>query len=266
MELIRTGLIFLLGFFTGMFVNYLSDILPWRRKLDKPFCLKCQTDYPLVNYFIWPRRCPSCGQSRSTRSWVVELFFGLAIVWLWDHHPAKLGFWGALAVSAYFALVTVIDIEYRLILHPVSIFGAGLGLLVGTYLHGFTASILGGAVGFGSMLLLYWLGGLLIRLMGKIKGERIDDVALGFGDVNLSGVLGLMLGFPGIVAGLFLAILIGGLVSLIYLIVMVSLRKYQLFTALPYGPFLIIGAIILLFFSDVLTKLLSANHLFPGWL
>ena len=74
-------------------------------------------------------------------------------------------------------------------------------------------------------------------------------MALGFGDVNLAGVLGLLLGWPGIVLGLLLAILIGGVVSLVYLVVMAVLRRYHTFMAIPYGPFLIISAILLLYFQ-----------------
>jgi len=247
--------LFILGVAVGMVVNYLSDVLPWRRRLVKPFCLNCQTALRYQNYFIYPRRCPECGQSRASRTWIVDLLFGIITVSLWFYHPLKLGFWGGLLVIGYFGVVTIIDLEHRLILHPVSIFGAGLGLVVGIYLHGFRVTILGGMVGFASMLVLYLLGDLMIRLMARVRGEVIDDVALGFGDVSLSGVLGLMLGFPGIVLGLFLARLLGGVVSLVYLVSMLVLRKYQMFSALPYGPFLIAGAILLLFFRDVLARL-----------
>jgi len=64
--------------------------------------------------------------------------------------------------------------------------------------------------------------------------------------------LGLLLGWPGIVAGLVLAILLGGVISLFYLLVMLVLRKYKAFTAIPYGPFLVASAILLLFFKDAI--------------
>jgi len=178
-------------------------------------------------------------------------------IWLWSNHPEKLGYWGSLLVLSFFSVVIVIDIEYKLILHPVSLYGAVLGLLVGTYLHGFISSILGGGVGFGIMLAFYWLGGVLLRFMARQRGEDVDDVALGFGDVNLSGVIGFMLGFPAVILGLFLAILIGGAVSLLYLVIMMVLGRYRIFSALPYGPFLVAGAVLLLFFRDFLMGIFS---------
>jgi len=168
-----------------------------------------------------------------------------------------LGFWGGLLILAYFGIVVVIDYEHRLILHPISVVGAGIGLFIGSYLHGIGSALLGGVVGFGSMLLLYWLGEILLRLAARLRGQTVDDVALGFGDVNLSGVIGLLLGFPGVVLGLFLAILIGGAVSFLYLVFMLVLRRYRMFMALPYGPFLVSGAVILLFFRNFIASLFN---------
>jgi hypothetical protein len=44
---------------------------------------------------------------------------------------------------------------------------------------------------------------------------------------------------------------------LIYLVIMVIARRYHLFTALPYGPYLVAGAILLLYFPDLVTRLLK---------
>lgn len=83
----------------------------------------------------------------------------------------------------------------------------------------------------------------------------MDDVALGFGDVNLSGVLGLMLGWPIILFGLGVAVLIGGAVSLVYIIVKLITRRYQALMALPYGPFLVLGAVLFIYFRDLVIAL-----------
>ena len=162
-----------------------------------------------------------------------------------------------ISLLAYFGVVVVIDVEYRLIMHPVSIVGGIMALLIGTYLHGFINSILGGLAGFGAMWLLYKFGEMIMRLISRLRGQVVDDVALGFGDVNLSGVLGLLLGWPAILVGLLLAVLLGGVVSMVYLVVMLILCRYRLFTALPYGPFLIASAALLIFFRDGLIRLLE---------
>jgi len=92
-----------------------------------------------------------------------------------------------------------------------------LGLGLGVWQHGLLDTLLGGAAGFGTMFALYLLGDSFARWIARRRGEALDEVALGFGDVNLLGVIGLILGWPGIVAGLVLGILIAGLVSFLYL-------------------------------------------------
>jgi leader peptidase (prepilin peptidase)/N-methyltransferase len=218
-------------------------------------CIHCQAEVPLANYFFWPRRCPACGKRRDWGVWLVELVYMIITPWLWLTAPVNLGFWPSLVLLVYLGVVVVIDTRYRLILHQVSLVGAALGLAIGFYLHGLTAALAGGALGFGVMFLLYKLGEVFLKWMARRRGESVDDVALGFGDVNLSGVLGLLLGFPAIIVGLFLAIFIGGAASLLYLLVMVLFRRYKLYSALPYGPWLVAGAVLLLFFPGLLLSI-----------
>jgi prepilin signal peptidase PulO-like enzyme (type II secretory pathway) len=66
-----------------------------------------------------------------------------------------------------------------------------------------------------------------------------------------------MLGWPLILVGLVAAILIAGLVSLIYIVIKLITGKYQAFMALPYGPFLVLGAVMLIYFRDLVLKLIG---------
>lgn len=238
-----------LGWLVGMLVNYLSDILPIKRNFGAPICVACHDPVPITNYLLWPRSCPECWSRRSWRTWAVELFYVVATLWFWVNPPHLLSFWPGLLLLVFFGVVFVIDMEYRLILHPVSIFGAVLGLILGIFMRGLWMTLLGGAAGYGIMLGLYWFGDKFAQWLARRRGEVLTEVALGFGDVNLAGILGLLLGWPGIVGGLLLTIIIGGVVSILYLILMVVLRRYHTFMAIPYGPFMVISAILLLYFQ-----------------
>jgi leader peptidase (prepilin peptidase)/N-methyltransferase len=251
-EILRWILIVLVGWVAGILVNYLADVLPFRRKFVKPFCRNCRVEQPFANYFLWPRTCPDCHSKRSARTWIVEILFVLVSIWLWENRTIQPGYVWNLLVCTYFGVVVVIDFEHKLIMHPVSIFGAVLGAITGYMEHGFLNTILGGLVGFGVMLVFYWVGEFIFRVVQRARGEAVDDVALGFGDVNLSGVLGLMLGFRAILVGLLFAVLIGGVVSLLYMVLALITRRYQMFMALPYGPFLVAGAVLVLFFGQPL--------------
>jgi leader peptidase (prepilin peptidase)/N-methyltransferase len=73
----------------------------------------------------------------------------------------------------------------------------------------------------------------------------IAPEALGLGDVKLLGLLGLVLGWFGwgvLLAGVFLGLLTGALVSLVLL----AGRRVGWRTALPFGPPLLLGAVLAL--------------------
>ncbi len=151
-------IILLLGWASGAIVNYLADVLPANRKLVRPVCVSCGETIPLGNYLSWPRRCPNCGRDRGVRTRIVEIAAVVIFGWLWVSPPESTGFWIAAILVVYFGLIVVIDMEHHLILHPTSVFGALLGLGTGVFLHGFRSTAIGGAAGFGIMLLFYLFG------------------------------------------------------------------------------------------------------------
>jgi leader peptidase (prepilin peptidase)/N-methyltransferase len=246
----------LLGFACGALVNYLSDVLPVRRRLAHPFCSNCGEALSWVNYLFWPRLCPHCAHRRTGRTWIVELTAVIVALWLWVAPPTRLGFLPGLVLLIYFGVVTVVDIEHRLILHTVSIAGALLALIIGIRLHGVGWTLLGGVAGFGLMWLFYFLGLQFTRLIYRLQGRPLEE-GLGFGDVNLSGVLGLLFGWPGVIFALFLGVLIGALVGLLFMLVMAVTRRFKAFATMPYGPFLVASAVILLFFRDFVIGLIN---------
>lgn len=235
-----------MGWLGGYLVNYLADVLPQTRQLGQPTCPGCGHPFSWNDYLLL-QGCKQCGESRSRRTYLVQILILVFTVYLWFSPPTRLGFYLAALVLDYLGIVFVIDLEHRLILHPVSIAGAVIGLGVGFYVNGLIPTLVGGAVGFGVMLTFYFLGEVFARYMAKRRHEDIDEVALGYGDVNLSGITGLMLGWPVIVAGLLFAIFAGGIGSLVVIGIMVIRKRYQAFTPIPYAPFLILSILFYLF-------------------
>lgn len=249
---------FLLGWISGVFINYIADVLPHRRKLVRPFCQACEKPQPLINYFLWPRKCPYCGHTRLLRNGAVELIVILIAVWLSIQPDLILGFWISMILIIYFGVVVVIDLEHHLIMHPVSAVGGVLVAAIGIYRHGPVDTLFGGLAGFGVMFTLYVLGALFARYIVRRRQREFNDEALGFGDVILGGILGLLLGWPAVMVGLFLSIILAGVVSLVYLILTAVTRKYQAFTFIPYGPFMIAGAVALIFFGRYFANAVGA--------
>lgn len=239
-------LVLILGILSGLFINYTADILPITRRFSKPVCLMCQNPVGWGRYCLL-RRCEHCGERRSNRTIVIMIALPLLLIWMWLTPPARIGFVLGWLVLVYFALVATIDLEYRAILHPTSIAGAILGVVTGITAHDIMTTILGCLVGAGIMLALYYFGILFVRIYSKIKKQQIDEVALGFGDVILGGILGLMVGWPEIIGALISAILLAGLISALLMVGSLLLKRYKALTAIPYAPFLLLGAAIFVY-------------------
>ena len=238
----------LLGWICGILVNYLSDILPVKPWLAAPICLHCQAPQSPGNYFFWPRRCLHCGHRRSTRTWLIEFIYVTAAVWIWLFPPSNLGFGIGLIILIYFGIVWIIDQEHRLILNILIIVGLILGLISGILRNGILPTLIGGLSGLTFMLILYIFGYLFVWLMHRWRQSDLNEAAMGFGDVLLGAVIGLMVGFPEIIQSLTLTIIAAGVFSLGYLLVMLLTRRYRLGTAFPYGPFILLGAMYFLYF------------------
>ena len=231
------------GLVLGLVINLLSDMLPEDRK---PECSHCSANLKITNYFFF-KPCEYCRGKQRMRFWVVLLIYVVLAIVFWFLPPERLGLWWGLLLMAYFGIVFVIDMEHKLILRSTSIVGVLICGYLGWRMHGFTDTLLGGATGFAIMLALYYFGILFTKFLSRRREEPVEEVALGFGDVNLSLILGLLLGWPGITAGLFFAVLAGGVGSGIYILINKLTGGYENFTAIPYAPFLLFSAAALIF-------------------
>ena len=105
----------------------------------------------------------------------------------------------------------------------------------------------GGLAGVLLLSVMYLAGLGFSRLLAWRRGRPIEEVAFGFGDVVLGGVLGLTVGWPGILVAVVLGIFAAGIFSLGLVLVQLLRRRYAAFLAIPYGPFLVLGAAIVLY-------------------
>lgn len=76
---------------------------------------------------------------------------------------------------------------------------------------------------------------------------------MGFGDVKFSALLGLFLGFPKIVMGLYAAFVIGAVVG----VALVIIKRKTLKHTIPFGPFLVVGVLLAFFLGDFFLPLFS---------
>jgi leader peptidase (prepilin peptidase)/N-methyltransferase len=260
-------LVIILGLIVGGIINALSDDLPHYRPPRTPRYPDGEAR-PLIAWlgitaFLFGKRASSKGAKLSWRHPLTELatvglmVLATAVASQDILEPnsrmsaVRAGFW--LAYAAIMVLVTVIDVEHRLILFAVMI-PSGILALVDAFFEPFGPSLqealLGGLLGFGVFYLMYLGGFLFVYISNNLRDRKISTVAFGYGDVMLMTVAGLILGWQSLIFAMFITVFLGAAGAIIYLVgrSLVS-SGYHWFTPLPYGPYIVIAVLIMLFFS-----------------
>jgi leader peptidase (prepilin peptidase)/N-methyltransferase len=249
----------LIGWLVGVFINHAADTLPRRLGLGElPRCAMCGAPRALaawsaiVGYLSGRRICLGCGKPLPLRWVVVEVvtpavFVGL----LWRYGlSVHLGFLSL--YSAILILVTVTDLEHRLILNVVMA-PAILLAMGGSFFNddmSYQRVLLGGAAGFVSLYGMFLLAQPVSALLSRLSGREVSEVPFGFGDVTLGTFVGLITGLPGVFFALLITLLSAGLgAALFWFVRAVIQRRYTLFTPIPYGPFLVLGGFIMMIYG-----------------
>jgi prepilin signal peptidase PulO-like enzyme (type II secretory pathway) len=260
----------LIGILVGGVINALADDLPHRQPIHFPPRYPDGTPRPPIAWlgitaFLFGKRTSPSGSKLRWRYPLTELFtVGLMILTILATSddpmmtPLQLTFW--LIYMAFFSLITVIDLEHRLILFVVIIPACVIALIdsVVTY-YGATPSeaLIGGAVGFGIFFLMYLGGFLFIYVMAQTRGRSTEEVAFGYGDVMLITLAGFILGWRPLIPAMFLTVFLGALGAIAWLVGRwLTGNRYSLFTPLPYGQYIIAATVLMLLFSTEITTFL----------
>jgi leader peptidase (prepilin peptidase)/N-methyltransferase len=262
-------LILIIGVLVGGVLNALADDLPHHRSLRLPHYPDGETR-PLIAWlgltaFAFNKRISSKGAALSWRHPVTELVTaGIMALTVWvtaddvAMSETRLVFW--LIYMAIFVLVTVIDIEHKLILFSVMIPSAIIALIDAFFEPlgpDWQSALIGGAVGFGIFFILYLGGHLFIYVMSKTRNYAPNEVAFGYGDVMLITVSGLILGWEALLVTIFITVFLGAAGALTYILGRQFTRgRYRLFTALPYGPYIVAATVLMLLFANEIGRLL----------
>jgi leader peptidase (prepilin peptidase)/N-methyltransferase len=253
--------LFLLGLALGAGLNQLADDLPHRSRPGRPHCPQCGREYDprqWLSLAAWPtgrRRCAQCGAPQAWRRPIVELTSALMLVFLYNRFGAAPRALLLGLLLECLLLITVIDLEHRLILY-VTIFPAALAALLyglfgtgGEWPQTLSRSLIGGLAGFGVFYAFYLLGFVYSALVASRRGAPLDEVAFGGGDANLGGVVGLAVGWPAMILTIVYAVVAGGLIAGLILLIMSARRRNALLVPIPYGPFIVLGAVAVLVFG-----------------
>ncbi len=252
------------GLAAGGIVNALADDLPHYRRPRLPH-YPDETPRPIsawlgLTAFLLNKRVSPGGAKLSWRYPAAEFAtiagMILAVIVRYsrtDVTDTQLLFW--LFYMAIFVLITVIDLEHRLILFSVIIPSCIIAIMDAIITPtqrdpNLERALLGGALGFGVFFVMY-IGGALYVYVSNMSGRNITEVAFGYGDVMMATLSGLILGVEAVIFAIFITVFLGALGALLWLVAKrLSGSGYSMFTALPYGPYIVAGTFIMLLFSS----------------
>jgi len=240
------------GLVIGSFLNVVIWRVPRHESLvaprshcpgcDKPIAVR--DNIPLVSWAMLRGRCRNCGEPISIRYPAIELItavlFG-AVGARFAHTWALPAF---LVLTAALIAISAIDLEHFIIpnriVYPVGFAGVILLAAAAAIEHdwaSFERALLGAAGAFAFFFVLH------------VVAPR----GMGFGDVRLSFVLGLFLGWLGgfqVFGGLFTGFLLGAVIGSVLIAVGSRGRKQHI----PFGPFLAAGTMIFVLFGDTIVS------------
>lgn len=236
----NTAFLFILGLLVGSFVNVLADRLPhgenvlWKRS-HCDYCKKTLRWFeliPIFSFLIQRGRCRRCRKKLSIQYPLVELTTGIGFTFL-HSFPFCLLFISLLVIF-------VADLKYQIIPDSMIILG-----FAATILNWFMRSMpVGDILQYAETGLICFAVFYLIWMVTRGKG-------LGFGDVKFVLLMGVLLGFPGVISAFYVAFLTGAGYGVILMIG----RKKTWKSKIAFGPFLVLGTVVALIWQPQLTAL-----------
>lgn len=241
---------FLLGTIFGSFYMVVAERIPRGESIITPpsHCDKCNHRLtpieliPIFSYIIQKGRCKKCKTKLSIFYPLYEFISGLLFALTYLSFGFSYQLIIALTFVSMLLIIVLSDIEYMIISDGVLIVSAILLMLEIFLIYDIKTlgySILNGLIAFLIMFLL--------RLFGNFMFKKDT---MGGGDIKLMFIFGLVLDYKMAILSIFIGSIIGLPISLI-------LIKNKSNHEVPFGPFLSLGALIILLFQLNLDKLLE---------
>jgi len=239
-------LIFIFGICIGSFMNVCIYRLPASKSIINPARSICPTcgntirfydNIPVLSYLWLKGKCRHCNSPIAVRYLLVELTGGFFALCIYFKFGITIEAFLYYALISSLLVITFIDIDHQIIPDVITLPGIPIFFFASFAFAAITYkdSLLGILAGGGSLLLI----AVTYNLLTKKEG-------MGGGDIKLLAMIGAALGWKGVLFTIFIGSAIGTLVGII---LMLRTRR-GLKLAIPFGPFLSMGAIIYIFFGS----------------
>ncbi len=239
MEIFYITTLFILGTILGSFYNVVGYRLPKGESIIYPpsHCPNCKKKLspkeliPIFSFLLSKGKCIHCKEKISPFYLLFELITGILFVLAYLSYGLTPDLLIALTFISMLIIIVISDYLYMIINDRVLGFFGIVLIIEITVIYGpivLLKHILSGLLAFTTMFLLKKLGDFLFK-----------KESMGGGDIKLMFIFGLVMGYPMSILSIFLGSLVGLPLSLI------TLNKNQQHI-IPFGPFLAIGAVIII--------------------
>jgi len=230
---------FLAGLIIGSFLNVCIHRIPAEESVVRPGsrCPHCGSairwhdNVPVLSYLALGGRCRDCSTRIPLRYPAVELLTGIAFGVIWSRGFAPPAATLYCVLAACYIVISFIDIDHKIIPDVITIPSLWVAPLVAVVVKQISLkeSLLGIALG----------GGVLWAIAAGYEKLRKQE-GMGFGDVKLLAMVG---GFQGWQAALF-SLIIGSILGTVVGLALMVARRGRLDMEIPFGPFIIAGAVL----------------------
>lgn len=241
------------GLLIGSFLNVIIYRLPRLMNITwvRSSCTRCgktilwYENIPVVSYLFLLGKCSVCKNSIPLRYPIVELVTGLAA---WFLAPESMDgltlgyFLFYFAVFCSLLALFVIDLQHQILPDGLNLFLALCFALYAYFHYPWTYPVLGGLIGYCLPYFITWLFYVWRGVIG-----------LGGGDIKLFGALGLYLGPAGVIHNMVFSCGLGAILGGGLLLCRIIKRDQPI----PFGPFIIIIAMVQIYFPQYFHKIMT---------
>lgn len=243
--------VFILGLCIGSFLNCMIYRQEQEKTLEgRSFCPNCKHTllwndlFPVFSFIFLKGKCRYCNKKISWQYPLVEIATALIFLWIFLMNSQYtisniINIIFLFYIFSCFIAIFVYDLKHYIIpdniLFPAIFISLAYKLILNHGIQNIINLTLAIVIASGFFLLIFLFS----------KGK-----AMGFGDVKLAILMGILLGSPNILVALFLAFLFGAIIGLVLIFFDGKGMKSQI----PFGPFLIFGTVIALFYAEIIIK------------
>ena len=241
--------VIILGGLWGSFANVCIYRLPLDKGVvsGRSYCPKCKKqitwkdNIPIISYFLLSGKCRKCKKKISPQYVLVEFLSILFFTIIYSLYGITLTTLLLIILSLSFIIIFFIDLKHFIIPNEITFsmmalgfiksFDPNLNSIFPNYIH----SLIGGLFGYG----IIWS---IIYFYKQVRKKE----GMGLGDAKLFAVIGFWFGWISIPFVIFLS----SIIALLSVIPDLIKNSKKMTTQIPFGPYIIIGTLVYLFFEN----------------